>query len=209
MIGHRTERPGVSRAACRRIACAAMPRGGTFVAAASIVVAAAVAAGCTAASGGTEPPAPDGAAPARPSTPGAKLDHLIFIVQENRSFDQYFGTYPGANGIPTKPDGSFSVCVPDPFAGTAGCPPYVTSSVDQAGGPHTQVAAINDVNGGKMDGFIRSLPNRPTRCWVTSTLRDCAWQLGPQGQPDVMSTQPRSAIPNYWAYADHYVLQDR
>jgi len=33
-----------------------------------------------------------------------KLQHLIFIVQEIRSFDQYFGTYPGADGIPTNPD---------------------------------------------------------------------------------------------------------
>ena len=35
--------------------------------------------------------------------PGAgidNLDHLIFIVQENRSFDHYFGTFPGADGIP-------------------------------------------------------------------------------------------------------------
>ena len=30
------------------------------------------------------------------------LDHLIFIVQENRSFDHYFGTFPGADGIPMK-----------------------------------------------------------------------------------------------------------
>ena len=28
------------------------------------------------------------------------LQHLIFIVQENRSFDHYFGTFPGADGIP-------------------------------------------------------------------------------------------------------------
>ena len=30
---------------------------------------------------------------------GTKLQHLIFIVQENHSFDNYFGTYPGANGL--------------------------------------------------------------------------------------------------------------
>jgi phospholipase C len=29
-----------------------------------------------------------------------KIDHIVFIVQENRSFDHYFGTYPGADGIP-------------------------------------------------------------------------------------------------------------
>ena len=28
------------------------------------------------------------------------IEHFIFIVQENHSFDNYFGTYPGANGIP-------------------------------------------------------------------------------------------------------------
>jgi len=28
------------------------------------------------------------------------IEHFIFIIQENHSFDNYFGTYPGANGIP-------------------------------------------------------------------------------------------------------------
>ncbi|PWU79972.1 MAG: hypothetical protein DLM72_14580 [Candidatus Nitrosopolaris wilkensis] len=28
------------------------------------------------------------------------IKHIIVIMQENRSFDNYFGTYPGANGIP-------------------------------------------------------------------------------------------------------------
>ena len=29
-----------------------------------------------------------------------KIKHVVVIMQENRSFDQYFGTYPGADGIP-------------------------------------------------------------------------------------------------------------
>jgi phospholipase C len=29
-----------------------------------------------------------------------KIQHVVMIMQENRSFDQYFGTYPGANEIP-------------------------------------------------------------------------------------------------------------
>ena len=29
-----------------------------------------------------------------------KIRHVIIIMQENRSFDSYFGTYPGADGIP-------------------------------------------------------------------------------------------------------------
>jgi phospholipase C len=31
---------------------------------------------------------------------GSKIQHLIFIVQENHSFDDYFGTYHGADGFP-------------------------------------------------------------------------------------------------------------
>ena len=31
------------------------------------------------------------------------IDHIIIVVQENRSFDHYFGTFPGANGLPRGP----------------------------------------------------------------------------------------------------------
>ena len=41
-----------------------------------------------------------------------KIKHVIIIMQENRSFDSYFGTFPGADGLPTK-DGAFTVCNPD------------------------------------------------------------------------------------------------
>lgn len=36
------------------------------------------------------------------ATARGKLQHLVFIMQENRSFDTYFGTYPGADGIPMR-----------------------------------------------------------------------------------------------------------
>jgi phospholipase C len=137
-----------------------------------------------------------------------KLEHLIFIVQENRSFDHYFGTYPGANGIPTNPDGSFSVCVPDIYQGGTCVGPYVTRSIDFDGGPHDLPASVRDVDAGKMDGFIASLPERDKKCWIDRTQPACDTLLGPQGQPDVMSTLERPSIPNYWAYADRFVLQD-
>ena len=52
---------------------------------------------------------PAAAAPAGIET----IDHVIIVVQENRSFDHYFGTYPGADGIP-RTDGRWDVCLPDP-----------------------------------------------------------------------------------------------
>src|ERR1035438_287702 len=42
-----------------------------------------------------------------------KIKHIIVIQQENRSFDSYFGTFPGADGIPMK-NGQPTACVLDP-----------------------------------------------------------------------------------------------
>src|SRR6478672_11664006 len=92
------------------------------------------------------------------------LKHLIFIVQENRSFDHYFGTYPGGDGIPTNPDGSFSVCAPDPYQGGKCVPPYRTKAYTFDGGPHTNASAVRDMNNGQMNGFIYSLPADPNKC---------------------------------------------
>ncbi|MDP9184684.1 MAG: phospholipase [Actinomycetota bacterium] len=154
---------------------------------------------CTASK--AEPPA----ATSPPAKGIFKLDHLIFIVQENRSFDHYFGTYPGADGIPIKPDGSFDVCVPNSFMNDRCATPYITHRIWQSGGPHSHKHAVLDVDGGQMDGFIRSMsPAGPRECW-TPTVGPCS---GPEGEPDVMSTLTRDTLPNYWAYADHFALQD-
>ena len=129
-----------------------------------------------------------------------KLDHLIFIVQENRSFDHYFGTYPGADGIPE------GACVPDPILGHCSRP-YHTTSLEQNGGPHNRRASTASIDGGTMDGFISALPATPRWCEDRSSPR-CAPYVGPELQPDVMSYHTRAEIPNYWSYADHFVLQD-
>ncbi len=71
-----------------------------------------------------------------------KIQHVIIVMQENRSFDNYFGTYPGADGIPMR-HGVPAVCV-----------------------------------------------------------------RAPGSSRDVMGYHTAGEIPNYWAYAKHFVLQD-
>ncbi|MGD1102196.1 MAG: alkaline phosphatase family protein, partial [Terriglobia bacterium] len=42
-----------------------------------------------------------GSAPASAPPHGMeKIQHVIWIIQENHSFDNYFGTFPHADGIP-------------------------------------------------------------------------------------------------------------
>ena len=85
------------------------------------------------------------------------IQHLIFIVQENRSFDHYFGTFPGADGIPTNAKGQFTVCVPDPVPGACAHARTTTRPCSNQGGPHSQPHRAIDVNGGRMDGFIQAV----------------------------------------------------
>src|SRR6185295_13734832 len=90
------------------------------------------------------------------------IQHLVFIVQENRSFDHYFGTFPGADGIPMKPNGTFAPCIPDPN-GPCRRPYHDRNTVD-GGGPHGSEAATTDINGGRMDGFLQALEIKGNVC---------------------------------------------
>jgi phospholipase C len=130
-----------------------------------------------------------------------KIKHVIVIQQENRSFDSYFGTYPGADGIPMQ-NGSPTVCVTNPATGACE-PPSVDHADVNGGGPHSQGDATADVNGGKMDGFIGQ---------AQSGRRGCLNPADPactnSATPDVMGYHTQSDIPNYWTYAKDFVLQD-
>jgi phospholipase C len=112
-----------------------------------------------------------------------KIKHVIVIMQENRSFDSYFGAFPGADGLPK------GACVPDPKNG--GCvKPWVDHADSNPGGPHMDPNSKADVDGGKMDGFVREAEQK------------CA------GQACVMGHHVKSDIPNYWAYASNFALDD-
>jgi phospholipase C len=138
-----------------------------------------------------------------------KIQHLIFIVQENRSFDQYFGTYPGADGLlgPTNSNATMNICVPDPALGHC-VRPYHSTSLIQQGGPHANPDFVRDTNKGAMNGFVTNLITRNDTCAKYPFTKGCAAFEGPGHQPDAMSYHTANEIPNYWSYAQHYVLQD-
>jgi len=130
-----------------------------------------------------------------------KIKHIVIIMQENRSFDEYFGTYPGALGIPMQNDVP-TVCVPDPKTGTC-VKPYHNPNDINAGGPHAAASAATDINGGQMNGFIKAFRGAQKACKAPDTPGCAAGQT-----PDVMGWHDAREIPNYWTYAESFVLQD-
>jgi phospholipase C len=132
-----------------------------------------------------------------------RIRHVIVILQENRSFDSYFGTFPGADGIPRR-NGRFAVCIPDPLHRDC-VRPYHDASDRNSGGPHDTLSAQVDIDHGRMDGFVREAErNAGLRCFGSDDPR-----CSPSAKrSDVMGYHDEREIPNYWAYARYGVLQD-
>jgi phospholipase C len=97
------------------------------------------------------------------------------------------------NGVPT-------VCVPNPKGGCTR-PNHNRADVN-GGGPHGAANAVADVNGGKMNGFIAQRLTASPHCAPNNPV--CS------GSPtlDVMGYHTAAEIPNYWAYAKNFVLND-
>jgi phospholipase C len=162
----------------------------TKIAVASFALAIVLSAGAVSATAGAGAPVP-------PGQGIHKIRHVVVIMQENRSFDSYFGTYPGADGIPA------GVCVPDPQSGAC-VKPFHDPRDSNAGGPHAAVAAQADIDGGKMDGFVAEQEQAKKSCLLKFNPA-----CGPGGAShDVMGYHDAREIPNYWAYARNFVLQD-
>src|ERR1044071_3808310 len=91
--------------------------------------------------------------PRRDRDPGIhKIQHVVVIMQENRSFDSYFGTFPGSDGIPME-DGYPTVCMPRAHGPCLA--PFHDPYDENFGAAHRAPDAITDIDGGRMDGFLR------------------------------------------------------
>lgn len=123
--------------------------------------------------------------PAQAKTP---IQHLVVLMQEQHSFDNYFGTYPGANGLPS------GVCMP--------LNPLDSSNKDCVKPFHLADTALRapanirdtfqlQYRAGHMDGFINAFR-----------------QVGKTGT-SVMGYYDQTDIQYYWNLANDYLLFDR
>jgi phospholipase C len=130
-----------------------------------------------------------------------KIKHVVVVMQENRSFDSYFGTFPGADGIPMR-HGRSVACL----RAAPGLPChhlYVDHADVNGGGPHAFRNYTRDFHHGRMDGFLRQGVRARRHCRDPNDPR-CSNGSG----LDVLGYHTGSDIPNYWALAHRYVLQD-
>jgi phospholipase C len=136
-----------------------------------------------------------------------KIKHVIIVMQENRSFDEYFGTYPGADGLPRR-HGRPAVCIQN--QAIRHCQRAYHDRHDRnVGGPHHSGDTVADVNGGRMNGFVNRVINSGHQAWCNARRQPAKTCQRDPRRPDVMGYHTKREIPNYRAYARSYVLQDR
>jgi phospholipase C len=130
------------------------------------------------------------AGPAQAAVPKTTtpIKHFVVLMQENHSYDNYFGSYPRGNGTPANAcqpknlDRPADGCIkPFPIAG------HVVEDLQ-----HSVPVARGQYDGGKMDGFVDALRRE-----------------NGQVQPNTMGYYDGKDIPYYWNIADNFVLFDR
>jgi phospholipase C len=108
------------------------------------------------------------------------IQHIVFIVKENRTFDSYFGAFPGVNGTTT---GKVRVNGSDHTIPLNSLPDSSPNYCHEWGCAHVAY------NNGLMDNFNKGpgCTTAPYLCYAEANA---------------------SLIPNYWALAGHFVLND-
>ena len=124
--------------------------------------------------------------PADQSTTTTPIKHFIALMQENHSFDNYFGHYPGANGTPT------NACMPlHPTVKGGKCvkPFHIGGRAVVDLGHNVDIFKAEYAKGA-MNGFVSAFTSQPT-----------AGDLA-------MGYYNASDLPYYYNLADNYVLFD-
>src|SRR5947209_9316647 len=119
--------------------------------------------------------------PATAATPGvaSPIQHIVILVKENRSFDNYFGTFPGADGA------TFARRSNGKLVRLGHTPDHTLLDLAHAGDA-ARVAVAN----GRMNGFDQ----------LPGAIQD--------GRDIALSQLEQSDIPNYWSYDSPYTLAD-
>lgn len=196
-----------------------------FIAASVILSLAMSLTGCGGADGST---ADSGALP--DTQPGAqssnvraairsKIKHVFVLIQENHTFDEYFGLFPSMNANSVENLGTALAkatdCVPDPVAqhcqrpflitANTSSPSYVPDAPDISGGDNGRMDQEASIDRGRMDGFLRDLEAGTPVLGPTpspSQVEAHNEAIGIEGLYDC------DTIPYLWKYASKFALFD-
>ena len=129
------------------------------------------------------------------------IKHVFVIYQENRSFDSYFGTFPGADNLATAQARAHGFNQWDAI-GKMWIRPFPLRAADTSDADHSRPALLAKVDHGKMDNYVG---------WEETHLVDvklASPQFAEQLGILTMAHEDCHTIPFLWMYAHHFTLYD-
>jgi len=130
-----------------------------------------------------------------------KIKHVFVIFQENHSFDNYFGTYPGAENLGTAFAKAHGYSQFDPI-GARQQTVFRTKIPDVLGPQQFRYVLERKFDNGKMDKFITAEEGNATGAYGYSAF--VARQFG----LTTMASYDCDTIPYLWMYAKNFTLLD-
>lgn len=129
-----------------------------------------------------------------------KIKHVFVIYQENRSFDSYFGTFPGAENLSSTLARTQGFRQYDPLD-NQWVTPFRISVADTADADHSRLSLITKSDGGRMDLFVST---EEFGLLARGYSREDAQRVGLL----TMAFEDCDTIPYYWQYAHNFALYD-
>ncbi len=129
------------------------------------------------------------------------IHHVFVIYQENRSFDSYFGSFPGADNLATAQARAHGFRQWDAI-GHQWITPFLLKAADTADADHSREALLAKVDHGRMDKFVAYEEQNLVNVKLTSP--EFARQVGIL----TMAHEDCTTIPFLWMYAHRFALYD-
>lgn len=145
-------------------------------------------------------PAPSGENAALIAALRQRIKHVFVIYQENHSFDEYFGTYPGAENLATAQAASHGFRQYDPI-GKQWVTPFKITDADIDSPAHSRKALIAMMDGGKADQYVTVEEKQGASDGYNSSDQERLGLL-------TMSHYDCDTIPILWKYAHAFTLYD-
>jgi len=130
----------------------------------------------------------------------AHVKHVFVIYQENRSFDSYFGSFPGADNLATPEAKQHGFRQYDPM-GKTWVTPFLLRASDTSDVVHSREDLIAKSNNGRMDHFVSYEEDEVKGTGASPSM---AHQLGLL----TMAFEDCQTIPFLWMYAHRFALYD-
>lgn len=131
----------------------------------------------------------------------AHIKHVFVIYQENRSFDSYFGSFPGADNLASAEAQQHGFRQYDPM-GKTWVTPFLLKAADTSDVVHSREDLIAKSDNGRMDNFVAY----EEKYW--STTGGKTPQLAQQLGLLTMAFEDCNTVPFLWKYAHSFALYD-